>query len=256
MKTQLHVATLACFASLLDSSIVAADAINDKQTRQVIFWALGDGERPPKPEGQPVPCPDGCDKKPPPKDTKDQKYAYNFEHVKGTSLLPGPPGDSRLFYISDGKLYKLLPHAEQPQQLVLPGVSADTQLVQLVASSRDAKKLALLALVKSASRSDAQLWQFQLQGDAVVEAKPASENPAFADATKFFRDFHTPRCHAGGTDCLVLVKDNRQHFLLYQEPKRGAQRTKKVDLGKDEIVDYVWASPTSTDIVLLVAPRA
>jgi hypothetical protein len=174
--------------------------------------------------------------------------------VNARSLLPSSVNPREVYVVVDGKLHVIDTGAPQPALVPIAMAPAPIVLSQLLAMSRQAPPVALLALAQPGTEdpqaSAPALWRIVIE-EGRARAAPVLEDAALSDAETFFASFAVPRCREHGNDCLVIANGNGRSYLDIDSHAGGNRREWRT-LEATWIEDARW-SPTEQSSALLLA---
>jgi hypothetical protein len=217
-------------------------------TAQLIEWALGSDQR-----GSYPPTPDAyltlLSEQPPEQSAqppKSEASPASNSPQSGTritpqcadihSILPGPLGE--LFMLLGGALHVLLPKSTGP---VPVSGDASVRFTQLMGFHAEGSSTQILAAAQAEGSGELRVWSLTISGreSATFHAEPLADERKPRTVEEFFATYQSPRCHAGGKQCLVLGNDLQQDFIQIA-PKRGAPQKTLRPLGKAGVRDVAW----------------
>ncbi|WP_437805811.1 hypothetical protein [Sorangium sp. So ce1078] len=169
--------------------------------------------------------------------------------VRATSILPAPPGDPRIFLVVDGALHFLRAPGAQPEAAL--GNDPALRLTRLLAFRAEASPVQILAAALPRGASEEQIWSITVSDAAILRAQPAGDELALASQEAFFAAYTTPRCQAGGRDCLRFEDDERQTYIAVR-PAPDAPLREVQALASTDVRDIAWGPGEEASFYLLV----
>lgn len=174
--------------------------------------------------------------------------------VDARSLLPSSDNPREVYLVVDGKLYTVDTKAVQPRLVHIPIEPASVVLTHLLAMSRQAPPVVLLAMAQH-DRNDRQasapaLWQLVVSGGRARAAR-YTDNPKLSDRDRFFQHFSAPRCREHSSDCLVIANRDNQSLLDVEAHPGGTRREWRTVQGT-WIEDARWNPNDENSALLLV----
>ena len=174
--------------------------------------------------------------------------------VNARSLLPSSANRREVYLVVDGKLYIVDTNATQPRLVPIPIEPATVVLTHLLATSRRAPPVMLLAraLQDTGDRqaSAPGLWQLVIAGGRAHAAR-LTESPELSDRDRFFQSFSAPRCREHSQDCLVIANGDTRSLLDVEAYPGGTRREWRAMQGT-WIEDARWNPHDESSALLLV----
>lgn len=174
--------------------------------------------------------------------------------VNARSVLPSHVNPQQIFAIIDGALHIIDIGATPPAILPVALEPAHIVLSDLLAMSRRAPPLEILALaqhpVSDGQMSAPALWRIVLSAER-AHAAPVAEQPQLTDPAAFFQHYSAPRCREDGRDCLLVANGDQQGFLDVESHPGGTRREWRT-LEAATIEDARWHRADETSALLLV----
>ncbi|MEM9460501.1 MAG: hypothetical protein AAGF11_40405 [Myxococcota bacterium] len=164
--------------------------------------------------------------------------------VGARAFMPGPAHDPRLFYLVDEGL-KAQGDGEVES---LSGLDPSLAVTKLVALGREPGVVEMLVFAREGQRERDEPWLLEIDGQAIVAAKPAGRLAVYGSKSAYFGRFQVPKCKHEYQRCVVAVPLSGKASIIVEEPQRGEQ-TRPVagfdGLAEGEIVgakDVAWAT--------------
>lgn len=172
--------------------------------------------------------------------------------VNARSLLPSSVNPREVYVVVDGRLHVIDTGAPQPALVPIAMAPAPLVLSELLAMSRQAPPVVLLALAQSSTDDSLSyapaLWRIVIEAGR-ARAAPILEDAALSDAGTFFARFVVPRCRAHGNDCLVIANGDGRSYLDIDSHTGGNRREWRT-LRATWIEDARWSADQRSALLL------